>query len=376
MPNTHTPLVSFVVINFNYGAFIEDSIRSILNQDYDNFECIVIDNNSTDNSRYVLNQFHGVDERLKFLYLNQNLNQIGAQLHILDELRGEYLTIVDSDDLVFSNYASTHVKAHLAIPRDIAFTSSCVLETDDKGRPLTPGYSPFLSSTAGDTLRSFATGWTASAAVDIPDFEQAGIKVIPREAQGWHWSPGTANMHKLSLVRATRPCSDRAAYVGATDNYFMWLNHAIAGSATISRPLSVYRNHGRNRFGALPSIQGLQHATPSGANRSAIRRRDITRALLSRSAHFRKLAPDGFWRLMDVPATVNYSTVKIYYSQPQVLKLFAHHLPNLIEVCGEAEVRRELTTRIGATAYKRLRAQAINISKMHGNETANVDADQ
>jgi hypothetical protein len=45
------PLVSFILINWNYGRFVGDAIDSIRAQDYPNFECLIVDNGSTDDSR-------------------------------------------------------------------------------------------------------------------------------------------------------------------------------------------------------------------------------------------------------------------------------------------------------------------------------------
>ncbi|MET2825384.1 glycosyltransferase family 2 protein [Mesorhizobium shangrilense] len=48
------PKVSFVIINYNYGLYVEQAISSVMSQDYADFECYVIDNNSTDTSREVI----------------------------------------------------------------------------------------------------------------------------------------------------------------------------------------------------------------------------------------------------------------------------------------------------------------------------------
>jgi glycosyltransferase involved in cell wall biosynthesis len=351
------PLVSFVLINYNYADFVGAALESVLRQDYPHYECVVIDNNSPDNSREVLRQFHGRDERVRFVYLDQNLNQIGALLYILDELKGDYLTIVDSDDLLLSSYASTHVQAHLAIPGGVAFTSSCVIEIDADGQSLTSGYHPFLVRNQGVQLRKL-TQDTCSNSKMQENTLLDDIWILAPELQRWHWSPGTANMHNLPLVRATRPHTDDAAYVGATDNYFMWLNHAIAGSARIDRPLSAYRHHGRNRYGAMPSIDGLQIGTRAGVNRSAVRRRDITRELVSRPAAFKHLAPGHFWRLMDAPAAVHTASLTEYYTNRQVTKLLEENLYHLMTAFGETAVREELTARMGARNYHMLARRA------------------
>jgi glycosyltransferase involved in cell wall biosynthesis len=353
------PLVSFVVINFNYGDFVGAAIESVLQQDYQRYECVIVDNNSQDNSREIMRMFDGCDARLRFLYLDQNLNQIGALLHVLNDLKGEYLTIVDSDDLLFRNYASMHVRAHLNIPGGVAFTSSCVIEIDARGCSLTSGYHTFLARNRGVQLSRLVSSEAPSLADEAPmEGLLNSVWVVAPEVQGWHWSPGTANMHNLALVRATRPRLQEGVYVGATDNYFMWLNHAIGGSARIDVPLSAYRNHGRNRYGATVSIGDLQNGTRAAVNRSAVRRRDITRELVSRPLEFDRLAPGHFWRLMDAPAAVLTRGIGDYFGNRHVLKILEEHFDDMVGAFGEADVRRQLVARIGMWSYLRLKRRA------------------
>lgn len=345
------PLVSFVLINYNYADYVGTAIESVLRQELSSFECLVVDNGSTDRSRHVLEGFAGRDGRLRFVFLGKNLNQIGAFLHVLDDLRGQYVAIVDADDLLFANYASTHVKVHQSIPGGVAFTSSCILEVGADGQLMTSGYDVFLADKDGEKLAhpGCATSVTQDGAGDMPRNVDvlASVRVFPAKQPGWHWSPGTANMHRRELLVATRPRIGRRAYVGATDNYFMWLNHAVAGSATIGVPLSAYRIHGRNRFGARASICGLSYGTPTGINRSAVRRRDITRELTSRPMEFAALAPGAFWRLMDAPASAMRGDIHAYYQDPQVVKIIKANRDRLVEAFGEAEVRKHLLPRLG-----------------------------
>lgn len=349
-----TPIVSFVVINYNYEDYLAEAIDSVLAQDYPDIECLVVDNASTDGSRDVLARYEGMDARLSIRRFDRNLNQMGALLKILDDLRGRYLTIVDADDFIFPNYASRHVLAHELAPRGLAFTSSCVVEVDGAGSVLTAGYDPFLSNVAEARL---ADG-EANAVEGVGATDRAllleAIRLVDRDDPKWRWSPGTANMHDLALVRATRPIGHAEAYVGATDNYFMWLNHAIAGSAQILTPLSAYRHHGRNRYGAMPSVAGLTVGTRSGVNRSAVRRRDITLALASRARAFQQLAPGRFWKLMDAPAAADGQPVGLYFANPLVQKILFEHRAELLLALGAAEVERELAARMGRRAARRI----------------------
>ena len=137
------PLVTLVLINWNYAAYVGAAINSILAQDYPAIEVIVVDNGSTDDSRAVIGRHIGGDPRFRIIHLDTNLGQLGAFFHIFDEIRGNFVAILDADDILMSNYVSSHVQVHIALPRSVAFTSSNVYQIDADGRAITGGYGPF-----------------------------------------------------------------------------------------------------------------------------------------------------------------------------------------------------------------------------------------
>ena len=62
------PLVSIVMLNFNGQKYLKQTIPSMLNSDYPNCEFIVIDNNSTDSTEAICNQFKNQNPELNFTY--------------------------------------------------------------------------------------------------------------------------------------------------------------------------------------------------------------------------------------------------------------------------------------------------------------------
>ena len=92
-----TPLVSFVVLSYNYARFIGDTIRSILAQEggYP-FEIIVVDDASTDNSHEVISSFG--DARIAYFRHERNQGHAATVTDGLREARGKYVARIDSDD--------------------------------------------------------------------------------------------------------------------------------------------------------------------------------------------------------------------------------------------------------------------------------------
>jgi len=91
------PKVSICIPNYNYGIYIGGTIKSILDQTYTDFELIIVDDASTDNSMDVINGFH--DKRLKVHENKSNLGITANWNKCLEYATGDYIAIYHSDDL-------------------------------------------------------------------------------------------------------------------------------------------------------------------------------------------------------------------------------------------------------------------------------------
>lgn len=130
------PLVSFILVNWNYAAYVGQTIDSIIAQDYPHFECIVVDNGSTDGSQDIIARHIKGDGRFRLIGLGENKGQLGGALIALKEIKGSFVVFVDSDDLLFPNFASSHLQVHLSVVQDVAITSNHVIEIDESGHVL------------------------------------------------------------------------------------------------------------------------------------------------------------------------------------------------------------------------------------------------
>ncbi|MGI9462116.1 MAG: glycosyltransferase family A protein [Alphaproteobacteria bacterium] len=92
------PVVSVIIPNFNHGNFIAMAIESILKQTFQNFELIIIDDGSTDNSLSVIKQYMKQDKRIR-LYQQTNQGEAAARNRGLGLARGEYIAWQDADDV-------------------------------------------------------------------------------------------------------------------------------------------------------------------------------------------------------------------------------------------------------------------------------------
>lgn len=90
-------LVSIIMPAYNSEAFIKESIQSVLNQTYKNWELIIVDDCSNDNTVNVVKSFK--DERIRILILDQNSGAAAARNKGIEAAAGEFLAFLDSDDL-------------------------------------------------------------------------------------------------------------------------------------------------------------------------------------------------------------------------------------------------------------------------------------
>ena len=99
---------SIIIPNYNCGEYIEDCLLSILKQNYNNYEIIVIDDGSTDNSLEILDKYKK-NNSIK-LYKTNRLKQGGARNKGLKMATGEYVLFLDSDDYLYDNVLSELLK--------------------------------------------------------------------------------------------------------------------------------------------------------------------------------------------------------------------------------------------------------------------------
>lgn len=93
------PLVSTIVPVYNRDHCVMDAVQSVLGQSYPNVECIVVDDGSSDDSYAVVAAAAAGEPRLR-VFTQPNLGVSAARNHALREVQGEYVTFLDSDDLM------------------------------------------------------------------------------------------------------------------------------------------------------------------------------------------------------------------------------------------------------------------------------------
>ncbi|WP_419771202.1 MAG: glycosyltransferase family 2 protein [Candidatus Marinarcus sp.] len=96
-------LVSVVIDNYNYEKYIANAIDSVLNQSYENYEIIVVDDGSTDSSKEIINSYTQKEPTKIKAIFKENGGQASAFNIGIKEIKGELICFLDSDDEFESN---------------------------------------------------------------------------------------------------------------------------------------------------------------------------------------------------------------------------------------------------------------------------------
>lgn len=102
------PLVSIIIPCYNQGKYLSEAVESVLNQNYDNWECIIVNDGSIDNTEQIAMSFCIKDSRIKYLY-KENGGISSARNIGISISEGKYILPLDSDDKIATDYCKIAV---------------------------------------------------------------------------------------------------------------------------------------------------------------------------------------------------------------------------------------------------------------------------
>ena len=103
-------MISVVVPNFNKSIYIEDTLKSIDNQDSINWECIIIDDNSTDSSVSLIKNFIKTKSKFRLIVNHENHGASHCRNLGINRSKGKHIIFLDSDDVISSSCFSNRIK--------------------------------------------------------------------------------------------------------------------------------------------------------------------------------------------------------------------------------------------------------------------------
>lgn len=145
------PLVSVIMPAYNSAKFVHEAVISVLQQTYENWELIIVDDGSTDRTRQIVQQLAEVDKRIRLVQHNQRRGVAAARNLALDLAKGKYIAFLDSDDKWKTE--KLEVQVNFLQERSCSITYSAYLRISENGETLTK-VTPPRAISYSDQLRT------------------------------------------------------------------------------------------------------------------------------------------------------------------------------------------------------------------------------
>ena len=125
-------LVSIITPSFNSSKFIMECVNSVISQTFQNWEMLIVDDCSNDNSREIISELSAKDERLKFIFLEENVGAAEARNVAIRQAKGKYIAFLDSDDIWKDNKLEKQIAFMNENDIEFSFTSYQPISEDGK----------------------------------------------------------------------------------------------------------------------------------------------------------------------------------------------------------------------------------------------------
>ncbi len=126
-------LVSIITPSYKSEKFISDTIETVLNQTYQNWEMIIVDDKSPDNSNKIIEQYVKKDSRIKLIKLEKNSGPAMARNKAIEKAQGRYIAFLDADDLWKSEKLEKQIKFMQENELVFTYSSYDLIDEDGKG---------------------------------------------------------------------------------------------------------------------------------------------------------------------------------------------------------------------------------------------------
>ena len=240
-PGVRRPRVAVVIGCHDQARYVEAAIHSVAQQSYNDFECVVIDDSSTDGSpdriRDALASLG--DPRFRAILRRENGGQMVTMLEGLDATSSPFVAFLDADDLWHPAFLERHVLAHLSSRGLAAVSCSNIAIVDAEGTQLSGGKPNFF----GVNPRPYEQHIVTEEVLDT----ETRVFIAPGIISAWIWCGTSAIMFRRTVLELLRPARPERMRLCA-DNYLARGSHMLGGTIRIETSLGCYRLHGKNGF--------------------------------------------------------------------------------------------------------------------------------
>jgi glycosyltransferase involved in cell wall biosynthesis len=267
------PLVSVIIVNYNYGRYLLEAATSVFAQTYSNIELIIADDASTDESGTVLDGIAAAHPDTKIIRSEKNGGQSVASRQGFEASSGEYIVFLDADDVLLPDFVEAHVFIHLSLRIPVGMSSSDMAQAAGSRLVLSTVhyFSDYIRSGKGkqaELIRRIDEN--APELWPLPGFDADlgnRVHLVPiGHQEPWIWAPTSGNCFRREALSMFFNNDALTNLRSCTDAYLIRGVSVLTGSVLIDRPLSIYRLHGVNVFSQHPHLNGFLNYDRSSVN--------------------------------------------------------------------------------------------------------------
>ena len=176
----YTTLISIITPTYNSGQFVAQTIESIIAQTHTNWELIITDDCSTDNTCEIIEKYAAMDSRIKLFRQSKNLGAGAARNNSIKEAKGRYIAFCDSDDRWYPDKLEKQVSFMQKMDCALSYTSyiTCTEEGENQGLVICRMKETFATTKRDDKIGCLTAMY---------DTEKVGKVYMPhiRKRQDW-----------------------------------------------------------------------------------------------------------------------------------------------------------------------------------------------
>ena len=131
--------ITYLVTNYNNAKYVGECIESIKNQTNHNWECLIVDDCSTDNSIHVINGCVNECEKIKLILNKNNIGQIQSLINMLKIVETDIVGVVDSDDAIHESTTEYILNAYATTSKIGMVYTNCIEYDENLKRPVSIG---------------------------------------------------------------------------------------------------------------------------------------------------------------------------------------------------------------------------------------------
>lgn len=257
-------MLSIVINNYNYAAYLGEAIESALAQSVADMEVVVVDDGSTDDSRAVI---EGFGDRIRSVFKENGGQASAFNAGFAAAARGDWIVFLDADDVLASNAAAVALAAAIAEGKDVVSVQFMLRVVDGERVPVSPPRTMPIFQFDGDPVASMLKRGT------------------------YKFSPTSGNLFSRSVLAKILPMQEEEFRLCA-DAYLQSCVPFHGKVVFLPEVLGDYRVHESNNHFNKRAV------TLDGLARSAFYRHQKLKTIRREAARF-ELSPDSFFDVQD-----------------------------------------------------------------------------